>query len=125
MENRQLKTWVNLSFLALAILLGYVLFTLGLKGIATFDLETKIKNAEWILRGVAVVLGLALFVSLNRNRKVSTFTTEVFEELTRVTWPTQKDTTTATILVIIMVLISGFVLGLWDYLLTWAIQRVF
>jgi preprotein translocase subunit SecE len=43
---------------------------------------------------------------------------EVAMELSRVSWPTQKETTAATFMVIIMVVISGMVLGFFDYLWT-------
>lgn len=115
MESQQQRTWVNVSYLAAAALLGYVVFSLGGKAIATFDLESRVRNVELVLRGSSVALGALLFVALWRSQRANQFMGEVFLELSRVNWPTQKDTTNATILVIIMVLISGFVLGFLDY----------
>ncbi|OFZ55570.1 MAG: preprotein translocase subunit SecE [Bdellovibrionales bacterium RIFOXYC1_FULL_54_43] len=43
---------------------------------------------------------------------------EVMMELSRVSWPTQKETSSATMVVVIMVMISGMVLGFLDYLWT-------
>ena len=40
---------------------------------------------------------------------------EVMVELSRVAWPTQKDTSSATLVVMIMVIVSGMILGLLDY----------
>ncbi|OFZ19284.1 MAG: preprotein translocase subunit SecE [Bdellovibrionales bacterium GWB1_55_8] len=43
---------------------------------------------------------------------------EVMVELSRVSWPTQKETTSATMIVLVMVIISGVLLGFLDYLWT-------
>ncbi|NDD90698.1 preprotein translocase subunit SecE [bacterium] len=43
---------------------------------------------------------------------------EVVVELSRVSWPTQKETQAATVMVVIMVLLSGAFLGFLDYLWT-------
>jgi len=55
---------------------------------------------------------------LYRSEHATQFMTEVVVELSRVTWPTQKETSAATILVIVMVVISGLFLGFLDYLWT-------
>ncbi len=59
--------------------------------------------------------GAILFMVLYRNEQANQFMNEVIVELSRVTWPTQKDTSSATLVVIVMVLISGLVLGFLDY----------
>lgn len=124
MDSQQQRTWVNVSYFAVAALLAYIVFAVGTKAVATFDLETRVRNVELVLRAVAVVAGAILFVVLNRNDKANQFMGEVVVELTRVTWPTQRDTGSATFLVIIMVLISGFFLGMLDYLWTQLLQWV-
>ena len=114
MESQNQK-WVNLSYFALAILVGYVVFSLAGKIIGAYDLEARIRNIDLILRGVSVCVGIVLFIVLYRNEKSNQFMNEVILELSRVAWPTQKDTTSATMIVIIMVMVSGIVLGLLDY----------
>lgn len=124
MESQHQK-WVNLSYLAIAILFGYLIFSFAGKIVGTYDLEARIRNIELILRGVAVVSGALLFLGLYRNDQANQFMNEVVVELSRVTWPTQKDTSSATMIVIIMVVISGMVLGFLDYcwiqLLKWVL----
>ncbi len=114
MESQNQK-WVNLSYFALAILVGYVVFSLAGKIIGAYDLEARIRNIDLILRGVSVCVGIVHFIVLYRNEKSNQFMNEVILELSRVAWPTQKDTTSATMIVIIMVMVSGIVLGLLDY----------
>lgn len=111
----QYQKWVNLSYLAFAILFGYIVFATAGKVVGAYDLETRVRNIELILRGVSIAAGAILFVGLYRNDQANQFMNEVMAELARVTWPTQKDTTSATMIVIVMVVVSGMVLGLLDY----------
>jgi preprotein translocase SecE subunit len=111
----QFQKWVNLSYLAVAALLAYLVLTLASKVVGTYDLETRIRNVELVVQIGSVVLGGILFFILYRNETANQFMNEVMLELSRVTWPTQKATTSATFVVIIMVLISGMVLGFLDY----------
>ena len=101
-----------------AALLGYVVFAMSFKFAGMYDLETRIRHVDLVVRGVSVVASAVLSVALWRNDKANQFMNEVMVELSRVTWPTQKDTSSATIVVVIMVLISGMVLGLLDYFWT-------
>jgi preprotein translocase subunit SecE len=124
MENQHQK-WVNLSYLAFALLVGYISFSVLGKIVGAYDLETRIRNVDLILRGSAIAVGAVLFIVLYKNDKANQFMNEVVVELSRVTWPTQKDTSSATLIVIIMVVISGVVLGFLDYcwvqLLKWVL----
>ena len=91
---------------------------LGQRLVGAYDLEAKVRNAEMILRVVSILAGAILFFVLYRSEQATQFVSEVVVELSRVTWPTQKETSAATILVVIMVLISGLFLGFLDYLWT-------
>ena len=117
MENQHQK-WVTLSYLAVAALLSFVALQLGQRLVGAYDLEAKVRNAEMILRVVSILAGAVLFFVLYRSEQATQFVSEVVVELSRVTWPTQKETSAATILVVIMVLISGLFLGFLDYLWT-------
>jgi preprotein translocase subunit SecE len=114
MESQNQK-WVNLSFLAASIMLGYVVSLVGGRVVAIYDLETRVRNIELYLRIASVVAGIILFVGFYRNEKINRYMNEVVTELSRVTWPSPKETGSATFVVIIMVIISGVILGLLDY----------
>ena len=122
MEDRQ--KWVNLSLIAFSGLVAYILFELFYIVSSTYDLETRIRNIDLILRAGSVGIGAVIFFVLYRHDKANQFMNEAVVELTRVTWPTQKDTSRATIVVIIMVVISGLVLGGLDSLWTWIMKQV-
>ncbi len=123
MESQHQK-WVNLSYLALSMVVGYLVFALSAKIVGTYDLEARVRNVELIIRGISIVAAGLLFLLLWRNDRSNQFMNEVVVELSRVTWPTPKETASATFLVLIMVLISGMVLGLLDYLWTAVIKLI-
>ena len=53
------------------------------------------------------------------------FFTEVIGELKKVTWPTKQETTQTTLGVIVVVIIVGILLWLFDMLLSWAIGTLY
>jgi preprotein translocase SecE subunit len=116
MENQHQK-WVNLSYLAIAAVFGYVAFSLSQKMVGLYDLEARIRNVDLMVRIGSIAISAGLFGILYRNARTTQFMNEVMVELSRVTWPTQKETSSATVVVIVMVIISGMILGLLDY--TW------
>ena len=123
MESQHQK-WVNLSYLAVAALVGYMVFTFSSQMVGAYDLESRVRSIDLVVRLLSIVAGAVLFFALFKNEKSNQFMNEVVVELTRVTWPSQKETTSATMIVIIMVLISGMILGLLDYVWTRVIQWV-
>lgn len=113
--DRQYQKWVSLSYFALAALTAYVVFSLLSKVAGAYDLEARFRDVDLAIRGVALLLGGLLFFLLYRNDQANQFMNEVVAELTKVTWPTQKETASATLVVIVMVVVSGVILGMLDY----------
>jgi len=123
MEN-QYQKWVVGSLMAFSALIAFVLFSVSLKLTGFYDVEASVRNLDlWLRLGSLVFAGLLFFV-LYKNERSFQFISEVISELSRVTWPTQKETTSATFVTIIMVLISGFILWMLDNLWTYLIQAV-
>jgi preprotein translocase subunit SecE len=122
MENT--RKWVLLSYGAFAALVAYVLFALMQKAAVPLDLETRIKSADVIIQGVAIGLGLILFLVLASYKQANVFMDEVFAELGKVTWPATNETSRATGVVIVMVIISGLILGGLDSLWTWILKFI-
>jgi preprotein translocase subunit SecE len=105
---------VHLIYLCGAVLLFYLLqwsidWVWGY--FSTSPSETKISLISAV---VAVVIGVTLY----RNDRVYTLANEVSGELKKVTWPTAKEVRTATIVVIVMAIISAVILGVFD--LVWS-----
>lgn len=123
MENDR-NRWVNASFLAVSFLVYFLTSRLIEFLTVKFNLEVRLPNVATIGLGVAIALGLGLFVYLLKNQKSRVFMDEVVLELSRVTWPTQQDTSKATVVVVIMVLIAGFVVGALDGFWHWALKFI-
>lgn len=120
----QYQKWVNLSYLALAAIVGYIVFSMAGKIVGVYDLETKFRSIDLILRGLAFLVVAVVFGVLYKNQQSNQFMNEVMVELSRVTWPTQKETTSGTIVVLVMVIITGLVLGFLDYIWTMLLRFV-
>ncbi len=120
MENNQQK-WVNLSFVAASLLVAYIAFVLSTKFSVFLDFEGRVRNLDKILMGVSAGFGALLFFGLYKNNTANTFMNETVAELSKVTWPTQNETTKATFAVLVAVTIAGvafwMVDSLWVYLI--------
>lgn len=120
MENNQQK-WVNLSFIAASLLVAYVLFVLSTKFAVFLDFEGRIRSLDKIILAGSALIGLGLFLGLAKSAVANTFMSEVVAELSKVTWPTQQETTKATIAVLIAVTIAGVIFwmvdNIWIYLI--------
>ena len=123
MDNNQQK-WVNLSFVAAALLTAYVVFVLSTKFSVILDFDGRIRSLDKILVGGSVVLGVVLFIALAKSAVANTFMSEVVAEVAKVTWPTTNETFKATIAVLIAVTIAGVVLWIVDSIWVYLIGRV-
>lgn len=112
------KKWIAFSFLAFSALLSYLLSTLLHFLSLSYDWEAKVRHVDTFIQGGTLGAGLLCFLLLFLNPRIHQFMGEVVLELSRVTWPTPRETAMSTWVVTVMVLISGFVLGLLDYLWT-------
>ncbi len=65
-----------------------------------------------LLSGVGAVL---FAMMMYRSDRIYTLANEVAGELKKVTWPTAKEVRTATIVVIVMAIISALILGVFDF----------
>jgi preprotein translocase subunit SecE len=120
----QYQKWVTLSYLALAGLVAYIVFSTSGKLVSMYDIEARVRNIDLILRVGSVFVGAIALLALYRSDQANQFMNEVMEELSRVTWPTQKETSSATFIVIVMVVVSGMILGFLDYCWTQVIKWV-
>jgi preprotein translocase subunit SecE len=105
---------VHLIYLCGAVLLFYLLqwsidWIWGYFG--TAPTESKISVIAAV---VATTAGIVLY----RNDRFYHLANEVSGELKKVTWPTAKEVRTATLVVIIMAVISAVILGLFDAMWT-------
>jgi preprotein translocase SecE subunit len=116
------QRWVNISFILVSILVAYLFFVTGAKVIASTDLEAKVKDIDTWIKFTSIGLGIIVYFVLSKSDRINQYMHEVVVELARVTWPTKSETVNSTIITLIMVIISGVVLGLIDKFWTIFIQ---
>ncbi len=125
MESNQYQKVVTISYLAVAALISFLLLAALMKVSNMFDLESKVKSIEYIIRFGSLGIGAITFLVLLKNQKVNEFMNEVAIELmTKVSWPTSKETWSATVIVIVTVVVAGIFLWLFDMLWVYALKAV-
>jgi len=70
--------------------------------------------SEFIMTSASFVAALLFGIYMYKNERVYGLANEVSAELKKVAWPTGKDVKAATIVVVIMTIISALILGVFD-----------
>ena len=73
------------------------------------------KPNELVINGIALVIAAGAALIAYRNERVFAAATEVTRELEKVTWPSRKETSAATVVVIVTVAIAAIVLSTFDF----------
>ena len=109
------RKYVHLMFITGGMVLAFVL-------VQTTDwlwgYFQKPDPLKVFLTGVCVA-GAATYM-MWRNQRTFSLASEIVGELRKVTWPTRKETSQATVVVIILVIICAFILGMFDFFWSWA-----
>ena len=107
---------ISVSFVAAGFLVYIVVAVMFETLAGTFGIVARVHNIEVVKHGVPVIAGILTFACLYFNKKVYQLADESVTEVKKVVWPSQKDTTAMTILVCVMVLLTGVGLGVFDYI---------
>lgn len=112
--DKTLSKIITVSFATAAVILAFTLSVL-LKAMAgAFGVVAKLTDSDLVRHGLPVGVGLAFFLILQLNPKIVTWAYEVAQEIKKVVWPSRKDTTAMTIVVLVMVVISGIIVTSFD-----------
>ena len=110
--------FVHLTFALAALLAAFVLSRM-----IDWAWSYFAKPNDLVINGFAILVAGTAAVVAYRNERVYASVVEVTRELEKVTWPTRKETSAATVVVIVTVLISAVILSsfdvLWSKLTTW------
>ena len=114
MENNNNKI-ATVSFMLAAVLIGIVVSVLmnTLAAITTGGFGRFVAQ-DVVRHGLPVTIGLVCFFVFQFNKTVTTWADEVITEIRRVVWPSRKDTVAMTIVVCVMLIISGVFFGILD-----------
>ncbi|MCC6278801.1 MAG: preprotein translocase subunit SecE [Oligoflexia bacterium] len=108
------KKIVTISFVLGAVLVGYVSRLLLQVGAQSVSVLARWESNDYVSNFFPVLVGLAVFLALQLNSKAQEFGDSVVSELKKVTWPSKNDTGVMTIVVVITLIISGVLMGMYD-----------
>jgi preprotein translocase subunit SecE len=114
MESTNSKV-ITVSYMIAGALMGIVINVLleTLSAMATGP-AARILGNEYIRHGTPVIVGLATFAILQFNGRINLWAEDVVTELRRVVFPSRTDVTRMTLVVCVMLIISGLAIGLLD-----------
>ncbi|MGB5372294.1 MAG: preprotein translocase subunit SecE [Polyangiales bacterium] len=110
------ERWVQFAYAACAITLAWFLIKSS-TAVWTILADNVDAVPEPNATMIAVGAGLVAFISAviaYRSSRIHTFVLEVCVELSKVSWPTRKETWSQTIVVLIVSVIAAIILGVYD-----------
>jgi preprotein translocase subunit SecE len=110
------ERWVQFSYTAAAVTLAWFLIK---SSTAVWTILADTVDTVPEPNGTAIAVGSGLVaviaaVIAYRSKKLHTFVVEVCVELSKVSWPTRKETRSQTIVVLIVSVIAAIILGVYD-----------
>lgn len=113
---------ITLSLASASALVGLTLHLLLVAFAGAFGFVARLIDSNLVRHGLPVLVAVAMFLALQFNRKVLDWAEEVISEIKKVVWPSRKDTTAMTIVVVIMVLISSIIVTSFDFVSGYAVN---
>jgi preprotein translocase subunit SecE len=113
--------YVHLAFAIGGLLAAFVLSKAG-----DWVWSYFAKPNELILNAFAIVVAGTAAVMAYRNERAFASVVDVTRELEKVTWPTRKETSAATIVVLVTVIIAALILSgfdaIWSFFTNWFLR---
>ena len=118
------KKAITISFVAGAMLIGLVTHLMMTLLAQDFSWASRLESNELASNVIPVVVGGLVFVILQFNKATYDFMDGVVSELMKVVWPSRKDTGMMTIVVVVCLIISGVVVGVYDTVWAFVINKI-
>jgi preprotein translocase subunit SecE len=115
---------LTLSFAATAALVAFTLHLLIKVFAGAFGIIARAADNDLVRHGVPVVTGLVIFAVLQFNPRIMSWGEDVVAEIRKTVFPSRKETTSMTIVCVIMVLISSAIISIFDLLSAFSINHV-
>ncbi|MCK6598450.1 MAG: preprotein translocase subunit SecE [Bdellovibrionaceae bacterium] len=115
---------ITLSFAVFGFLLGLSVHLILKSFSAAFAFIARVNENDLFKHGVPVVLGLGIFIYLQFNKKTMDWAREVYQEISKVVFPSKSDTSALTIVVIVFVLISSVIITLFDFVSSFIVKGI-
>lgn len=106
---------ITVSYVCFCAVVGWCLQVILEMTASLWGAFTRFYDQEIVRHGVPVFAGLALFFFLQFHPRVLKWADEVVVEVRKVIWPSKKDTTAMSVVVCVILVVSGILLGLLDF----------
>jgi preprotein translocase SecE subunit len=116
MEQNTIKKITLVSFLGLGAIAYIVTEVLFRSFASAFSVVQRLYSTDLAGHGIPIAVAVLLFSILFFNSKTNVWAEEVISEVSKVVWPSRKDTVGMTIVVCVMVFIASAILFLFDNL---------
>jgi preprotein translocase subunit SecE len=105
---------ITLCFAISGIITGLMLSLLIKAFSGAFAVVARASASDLFRHGLPILVGFVVFAALQFNPKVHKWAEEVVIEVRKVVFPSRKDVTAMTIVVVVMVLISSVIISSFD-----------
>lgn len=112
------------SFVGGAFLVGYVARVMITLLSSSWGAFARVTDSQLIQHGAPIGLGVAFFIYASFSKKVRGWAHDVVIEISKIVWPSRKDTTAMTIVVCFFMIMTGIILGLFDFFSSQVIQFI-
>ena len=113
--------FIHLTFALAGLLAAFVLAQTG-----DWVWSYFAKPNELLIQGVALCLAVVAGIVAYRNERVFATVHDITRELEKVSWPTRKETSAATVVVLVTVAISAVILSgfdaIWAFFTNWFLR---
>lgn len=114
MDN--VKKILLIVFIAVSVLVWFIFNSFLNNLFGYFQLLERYSWLHALINVSSLLIGVATIVVLYKVKIIYNYIFDVISEIKKVTWPNKKETWSATLVVIIAVLIAGLVLGVFDWI---------
>ena len=114
------------KFVHLTFIVGGLLAAFVLARAIDWGWSYVAKPNDLLVNGIAVFLAIVAATAAYKNERAHTQIVEVTRELEKVTWPARKETSAATIVVLVTVIIAALILSgfdaIWSFFTNWFLR---
>lgn len=114
------------KFVHLTFIVGGLLAAFVLSRVVDWGWSYFAKPNDLIVNLAAILVASTAAIAAYRNEAAHTQIVEVTRELEKVTWPSRKETSAATIVVLVTVVISALILSgfdaIWSFFTNWFLR---
>jgi preprotein translocase subunit SecE len=114
------RKWVHVMFAVAGLLLAWLLSKSGEWAWSYFGKP----NGFYLGAGSFAVAAIATLIAW-KNEQVFALASEVTTELSKVTWPSRKETVSSTLIVIVTTIVASLLLGVFDALWAWVTRMIY